>query len=84
MCLSTVYELGMGNTPKKLCEHICSVSVSGDRLVFTDIMGNETECSGIIKNIDLTRNTITINVPAKAGNFEFNHGPSRTEQTKPI
>ncbi|AEF82607.1 CooT family nickel-binding protein [Leadbettera azotonutricia] len=60
MCLSTVYELGEGQTPRKLCEHVCTVSVSGDRLVFTDIIGVEVEFAGLIKNIDLTRNTINV------------------------
>jgi predicted RNA-binding protein len=61
MCLSTVYELGTGQTPKKLCEHVCSVSVSGDAISFTDIMGKEMVYSGMITNIDLTRNTISVN-----------------------
>jgi predicted RNA-binding protein len=60
MCLSTVYELGAGRAPKKLCEYVCTVSVSGDAISFTDLMGNETRYSGIIKNIDLTRNTISV------------------------
>jgi predicted RNA-binding protein len=60
MCLSTVYELGAGRTPKKLCEYVCTVSVSGDTISFTDITGNETVFAGIIKEIDLTKNTIHV------------------------
>jgi predicted RNA-binding protein len=60
MCLSTVYELGAGQTPKKLCEYVCTVSVSGDTISFIDITGNETVFAGIIKDIDLTRNTIHV------------------------
>jgi predicted RNA-binding protein len=60
MCLSTVYELGAGQTPKKLCEYVCSVSVSGAAVSFTDIMGNETVFLGNINAIDLTKNTISV------------------------
>jgi predicted RNA-binding protein len=60
MCLSTVYELGAGQTPKKLCEYVCTVSVSAGAISFIDITGGETVFAGIIKEIDLTRNTIHV------------------------
>jgi predicted RNA-binding protein len=60
MCLSTVYELGMGETRKKLREYVSSVSVSGNTLTLTDIMGEELVVTGSLRSVDLVNNSITI------------------------
>ncbi|GHU00027.1 hypothetical protein FACS1894142_8050 [Spirochaetia bacterium] len=60
MCLSTVFVLGEGGTRKKLCEYVSSVSVSGDTLTLSDIMGKETTVSGTLQSVDLVKNAIII------------------------
>jgi predicted RNA-binding protein len=60
MCLSTVYELGMGGTRKLLRDYVSSVSVSEDTLTFTDIMGEELAVTGFLRSVDLVKNIILI------------------------
>lgn len=59
MCLSSVYRKSEGENIF-LFKNIANVESCGDRLVFTDIMGVRTEIQGIIQNIDLLENTITV------------------------
>jgi predicted RNA-binding protein len=58
MCLSTVYEAK--NPYAALAEYVTGVRVSGEEIVFTDITGNDTVARGVITNIDLIKNIITI------------------------
>jgi predicted RNA-binding protein len=60
MCLSTAWELGDGGDKKMLCEHVAGVSVAGNTIMLTDLMGNEISVKGILQGIDLIKNTITI------------------------
>lgn len=61
MCLSTVVTL-RGAEQKELCKNIASMSVEGDKLVFSDIMGVPTAVVGAIEKIDLMENRIFVRV----------------------
>jgi predicted RNA-binding protein len=60
MCLSTVYELGMGGERKLLAEYVSAVSAAGGTLTFTDIMGSETKVPGMLQSVDLVKNIILV------------------------
>jgi predicted RNA-binding protein len=60
MCLSTAWELDGGGGKKMLCEHVAGLSVAGDTITLTDLMGKEISVSGILQGVDLIKNTITI------------------------
>jgi predicted RNA-binding protein len=62
MCLSTVYEAK--HPGEALAEYVTGVRVEGDEIVFTDITGNDTVTRGAITNIDLVKNTITVDAAA--------------------
>lgn len=59
MCLSTVYQV-IGTDEKMICQHVSSVTIDGDELHFTDIMGGETVLTGKIEKIDLVNNSIIV------------------------
>ena len=59
MCLSSVYRKTEGESVF-LFKNIAGVEISGDSILFTDIMGVRTEIQGKIQNIDLLENTITV------------------------
>jgi predicted RNA-binding protein len=60
MCLSTAYELGEGGTKKQLCEYISGITVAGDTIILTDLMGQEISVKGVLERVDLVKNAITI------------------------
>jgi len=59
MCLSTVYR-----TEKRddtvLCQYVASITVDGDSLTFTDIMGMTTTVQGRLVSADLTAGTVIV------------------------
>lgn len=59
MCLSTVYRKSEEENVF-LLKNIADVKISGDSLVFIDLMGVRTELEGRILEIDLMENTILI------------------------
>ena len=59
MCLSSVYEIKDGSE-KLVCEHTTSVEVDGDKITLTDITGDEIVIFGILKSIDLVKNTVMV------------------------
>ena len=59
MCLSTVYKI-KGGEKEKVCEFISSVTSENGEYVFTDIMGTETRLRGLLRSVDLVKNTILI------------------------
>jgi predicted RNA-binding protein len=65
MCLSTAWELGERGDRHMLCEYVSSISIGGDTITLTDLMGRETIVSGSLESVDLVKNTI--NIKAKAG-----------------
>jgi predicted RNA-binding protein len=66
MCLSTVWELGAGGGKKMLCDHVAGLSVAGNTITLTDLMGKEICVKGILQGVDLIKNTITISTAAAA------------------
>jgi len=61
MCLSAVYEV-RGGSEKLVCEYATALSLDGDIITLTDIMGEEIVVRGALKSIDLAGNVIKINV----------------------
>ena len=60
MCLSTVYRIGSDGSKQLLAEDVATVRYSEGKLVFSDIMGIQTETDGQIERIDLMDNYIYI------------------------
>ena len=60
MCLSTVYRIGSDGSKQLLAEDVATVRYSEGKLVFSDIMGIQTETEGQIERIDLMDNYIYI------------------------
>ena len=59
MCLSSVYKKTSDESIFML-KNIADVKISGETLVFVDLMGVRTEIEGKILEIDLMENIITI------------------------
>ena len=60
MCLSTVYKLDSSGTKKMLASDVASVRYVDGKLIFSDIMGIQTETTGQISHVDLMDNYIYI------------------------
>jgi predicted RNA-binding protein len=60
MCLSTAWELDQFGSRKMLCEYVSNISVGGDTITLTDLMGRELVVSGSLQSVDLVKNAITI------------------------
>jgi predicted RNA-binding protein len=60
MCLSTAYELGAGDERKQICEYVSRITVSGDTITLTDLMGIDINVFGILEGVDLVKNAIII------------------------
>ncbi|MFP3090624.1 CooT family nickel-binding protein [Treponema sp. TIM-1] len=60
MCLSTVYELGTAGAKRLLCEYTSNVTVAGDTITMTDLMGKRLQVTGTLQSVDLVKNTIVI------------------------
>ncbi|MDR1580008.1 MAG: CooT family nickel-binding protein [Synergistaceae bacterium] len=60
MCLSSVYLTRAGGKTELLCEYVSGADLSGGRITFRDILGQEVSVAGTLKNIDLVKNTITV------------------------
>jgi predicted RNA-binding protein len=61
MCLSAVYEVRDGSE-RLVCEHATAICMDGGVITLTDIMGEETVITGLLKSIDLVKNIILIEV----------------------
>ena len=59
MCLSTVYVHGEGHD-ETLARNVAAMKVKDGKLVFTDIMGVQTEADAEIEAVDLMENYIYI------------------------
>jgi len=59
MCLSTVYK-NEKTDDTVLCQYVAAISVEGDTLVFTDIMGMTTTVQGRLVSADLTAGTVIV------------------------
>lgn len=59
MCLSTVYRKD-GEEDVFMLRNIAKVEACGEKLLFTDLMGIETEFAGTLLDIDLLENIILV------------------------
>ena len=59
MCLSTVYKI-RDNEKEKVCEYVSGVENRDGVLIFTDVMGDETEVDGTLLSMDFVKNEILI------------------------
>ena len=57
MCLSNVY-LVSDDSEKLVCEYASSVSVQGNQIHLTDVIGQEITVVGTIMSVDLINNQI--------------------------
>lgn len=60
MCLSIAYKEVPDGENEKILEYVSGVSVNGDSVVLTDIMGAEKEVPGHIKSMDFVKSVIVI------------------------
>ena len=59
MCLSSAYEIGSSGE-KLICDRVTNVSVDGENVKLTTLLGTETVVKGALKSIDLNSNVIKI------------------------
>ena len=59
MCLSNVY-LVSDDSEKLVCEYASSVSVKGNQILLTDVIGQEITVVGTILSVDLIKNQIKV------------------------
>ena len=59
MCLSSAYEIGSSGE-KLICDRVTNVSVEGDSVKLTTLLGSQTVVKGELKSIDLNSNIIRI------------------------
>ena len=59
MCLSTAYTIGDGSE-KFIADRITNVSVEGNKVLLTTLLGTQTAVEGMLKSIDLNKNVIYI------------------------
>jgi predicted RNA-binding protein len=59
MCLSDAYEL-TGGERRPLLSYVSGISVDGDQITLTDMLGAKKIVSGKLKSVDLTSNVILI------------------------
>ena len=58
MCLSTVYRTSAPDSV--IMEYVSKITVEGDRITLTDVMGEEKTVLGTLKLADLTGGTVQI------------------------
>jgi predicted RNA-binding protein len=84
MCLSTAWELDGAGDKKMLCEHVAGLSVAGNTITLTDLMGKEISVSGTLRGVDLIKNTITISTAAAAAVQDKGSTVKRYERIREI
>lgn len=59
MCLSEAFEL-KGENRIPLMNYVSGISIDGDKIKLTDMLGAEKTVIGALKSLDLTENIILI------------------------
>ena len=59
MCLSDAFEL-CGGEKKPLMNYVSGISVEGENVVLTDMLGARKSVKGTLKSVDRTKNVILI------------------------
>ena len=62
MCLSSVFEVSPGASPKQVGNKVSNIHIDGSKITFVDIMGDETTLHGTVEDIDLLENKIFVRV----------------------
>lgn len=60
MCLSDAYEITGDGVKTPLLNYVSGISVDGDKITLTDMMGARKIVTGRLKSVDLTGNVILI------------------------
>lgn len=63
MCLATAFTNKEG-VETVIAQYVARVEFREGNVILTDILGQETVVEGILKNIDLSKNTVEICCPA--------------------
>lgn len=63
MCLAKAFTNKAG-VETVVAEYVAKVEFQDGNVILTDILGQETVVEGVLKNVDLSRNTVEISVPA--------------------
>lgn len=61
MCLSNVYRKDDDENVLML-KNIAKVEADGEKLIFTNLLGIQTELAGVLLNIDLLENIILVKI----------------------
>ncbi len=59
MCLSDAFELS-GGEKRPIMNYVSGISVEGENVVLTDMLGARKTIKGTLKSVDLTKNVILI------------------------
>lgn len=59
MCLSNVF-LVSDDSEELVCEYASTVDVEGDKILLTDVIGQEITLTGSILSVDLIKNQIRV------------------------
>ena len=59
MCLSDAFEVS-GGERRPLMNYVSGISVDGEKVVLTDMLGAKKTGTGTLKSVDLTKNVILI------------------------
>jgi len=61
MCLSAAYKTENG-IDTLICDKVMNVAVEDGKVILTNLLGISTVVEGMLKNVDLNRNVIKIEV----------------------
>jgi len=59
MCLSNVYKT-TGDEETLVCEYVSNISVEGENVIITDVLGKEITVPGTLLKVDLIKNIVMI------------------------
>ena len=59
MCLSNVYKT-TGDEETLVCQYVSNISVEGENVVLTDVLGKEISVPGTLMKVDLINNVVMI------------------------
>ncbi len=63
MCLATAFTNKEG-VETVVAQYVAKVEFKDGNVILTDILGQETVVEGMLKNVDLSKNTVEICCPA--------------------
>jgi len=63
MCLATAFTNKKG-VETVVAEYVAKVEFRDGKVILTDILGEQTVIDGVLKNVDLSKNTVEISCAA--------------------